>query len=257
MLRHYDKIGLLKPSFTEQNGYRYYSDDEMYIISVIKQLRRYEFSLEEIDKIVEKNDAGYTKQMLQDKIEHLKQSTTEFNYLIIEMEKQIRATKDDDEILNTNRNFDILIGHRAQFLALCQRKRTNEEEIDNLIDELYKVIDRSDNLVSMGTHMTIFHQSYNIYNPDDTDIEVCIPINLELNETQYFTRIIEGGLYISTIYIGSYDMIGNAYVALLKWAKQNHYSITGPTVERYYKDKRHSNTQDEYITEICIPVKHN
>ena len=65
MLRHYDKIGLLKPSYIKDNGYRYYSDEEMHKISIIKQLRRYEFSLEEIDKIICKNDSEYTKQMLQ------------------------------------------------------------------------------------------------------------------------------------------------------------------------------------------------
>ncbi|MCG8482429.1 MAG: GyrI-like domain-containing protein, partial [Clostridia bacterium] len=242
MLRHYDKIGLLKPSYIKDNGYRYYRDEAIHKISVIKQLRRFEFSLEEIDKIMCKNDSAYTKKMLQLKIDHLQQSATEYNYLIIEMEKQMRAIKGNDKILNTTNNFDILIGHRGDFLALCQRKRTNEEEIDDMIDELFVIISNSKDMVPTGTHMTIFHQSYNTYDPEDTDVEVCIPVNTEFNEGVYYTRIIEGGLYISTIFIGSYDMIGNAYLALTKWAKQNNYSIIGPTVERYYKDIRESNS---------------
>jgi effector-binding domain-containing protein len=125
-----------------------------------------------------------------------------------------------------------------------------------MIDEIYKVIVQSLDLVSVGTHMTIFHQLYDIYNPDDTDVEVCIPVNKEFDSPPYQTRIVEGGLYISTIHIGSYDTIGNAYAALIRWSKQNNYSIIGPTVERYYKDGRQTITQDEFITEICIPVKH-
>lgn len=254
MLRHYDKIGLLKPSYIEQNGYRYYSDEEMYKISIIKQLRRYGFSLEEVNTIICKNDPEYTKQMLQIKIDQLQQSTAEYHYLIIEMEKQIRTISGEDKILSTNRNFDILMGNRGEFLALCQRKRTNDEEIDQMIDELYEVIDTSNDLVSIGTPMTIFHQNYSCYDPDDTDIEVCIPVNAEYYKDEYYSRMIKGGLYMSIIFQGSYDMIGNAYISLINWAKQNNYSIIGPTVERYYKDIRETNNQAEFITEICIPV---
>jgi DNA-binding transcriptional MerR regulator len=256
MLRHYDKIGLLKPSYTEKNGYRYYCDEDMYKISAIKQLRRYEFSLEEIDKIICKNDVAYTKQKLQLKIDQLRQSTTESQFLIVEMGNQVKAIKGDDMILNAGRNLDILIGQRSALLALCQRKQTSEEAIDDMIDELYEVIAKSRELAPQGTHMTIFHQSYNAYNPDETDIEVCIPVNLAYQQEVYYTRTIEGGLCISTTFIGSYDMIGNAYVALFNWADQNNYLIAGPTTERYFKDKRDTNFQDQYITEICIPVHH-
>ncbi|WP_258022673.1 GyrI-like domain-containing protein [Brevibacillus formosus] len=102
--------------------------------------------------------------------------------------------------------------------------------------------------------MTIFHQSYSDYDPDDSDIKVCLPINAEYNLEAYYTRLIEGGIYMSTIFIGSYDSIGNAYIALMKWAKQNSYSIIGPTVERYNRDSRETDNQAEYITEICIPI---
>ncbi|TQK63952.1 effector-binding domain-containing protein [Brevibacillus sp. AG162] len=254
MLRHYDKIGLLKPSYIEQNGYRYYSDEEMFKISMIKQFRRYGFSLEEIKYLLCKNDVEYTLQALQHRIDILQQSTTEHHYLMMELERQIRTMSGKDNIYGSIRSFDILLGHRSEFLALCQRKRTNEEAIDQMINELYEVIASSNDLVSTGTHMTIFHQSYSDYDPDDSDIEVCLPVNVEYNQGAYHTRIIEGGLFMSTIFIGSYDSIGNAYIALMKWAKQNHYSIIGPTVERYYKDGREIDNQSEYITEICIPI---
>ncbi|MFA4132920.1 MULTISPECIES: MerR family transcriptional regulator [unclassified Brevibacillus] len=254
MLRHYDKIGLLKPSYIEQNGYRYYSDEEMFKISMIKQFRRYGFSLEVIKSLLCKNDVEYTLQVLQNKIDELQQSATEHHYLMMELERQIRTMSGKDNIYESIRRFDILLGHRSEFFALCQRKRTNEEAIDQMINELYEVIASSNDLVSTGTHLTIFHQSYSDYDPDDSDIEVCLPVNAEYNQEVYYTRIIEGGLYMSTIFIGSYDTIGNAYIALMNWAKHNNYSIIGPTVERYYRDGIETDNQSEYITEICIPI---
>ncbi|WP_289139398.1 MerR family transcriptional regulator [uncultured Brevibacillus sp.] len=253
MLRHYDKIELLKPSFIEQNGYRYYSDEEIQKISMIKQFRRYGFSLEEIKSVLGKNDAEYTKKTLQLKIDYLQQSATEHHYLILELENQIRATSGEDTVFQPKQTFDIVIGHRSEFLALCQRRRTNEAAMDQMIIELYEILETS-HLVMTGTHMTIFHVTNSVYDPEDADIEVCIPVNAVFKRGAFYTRIIEGGLYMSTIYIGSYEDINRPYQALIAWAKQNNYSIIGPSVERYYRDCGETSNQSEYVTEICIPI---
>lgn len=256
MLRHYDKIGLFKPRSVGKNGYRYYNDEDMFVISNIKQLRRYEFSLEDIDKILKKNDGEYTKKMLYEKVDFLRQTTEEYGSLISEIENQIRMVRDDD-ILSSNIDFDILIGYRKSFLALCIRDRhTTEDNIDDMIDKLYYFIEESNSLVAMGAPLSIFHQSYDEFDSEDTDVEVCIPINREIqNEGILCTRNIKGGTYISTVFTGTYDKLGNAYVSMLKWAKEHGYKIDGENIERYYKDGRDVELQNQFITEICMPVK--
>ncbi|MHC1683961.1 MAG: MerR family DNA-binding transcriptional regulator [Clostridiaceae bacterium] len=52
-LRHYDKIGLLKPSYIGENSnYRYYAIDRIPYVEVIKNLKYIRLSLEEIRNIV-------------------------------------------------------------------------------------------------------------------------------------------------------------------------------------------------------------
>ncbi len=52
-LRHYDKIGLLKPSrIDDWTGYRYYNPDKLPEINKILMLRDMGFSLQEIKKII-------------------------------------------------------------------------------------------------------------------------------------------------------------------------------------------------------------
>lgn len=46
MLRHYDKIGLLRPASILPNGYRCYSEEQITVISQIKRLRDCDFLLE-------------------------------------------------------------------------------------------------------------------------------------------------------------------------------------------------------------------
>jgi len=38
-------------------------------------------------------------------------------------------------------------------------------------------------------------------------IEVCIPVNTEYKKDVFYSRIIKGGLYMSTIHIGSHEEI--------------------------------------------------
>lgn len=52
-LHYYDEIGLLKPSFIESNGYRFYEDKELVKLQQILFFRELEFSLEDIVKIVD------------------------------------------------------------------------------------------------------------------------------------------------------------------------------------------------------------
>ena len=53
-LRHYDRIGLVKPSFKDQwTSYRYYSPQEIIRLHTIRALRYMDMSLAEIKKILE------------------------------------------------------------------------------------------------------------------------------------------------------------------------------------------------------------
>ncbi|MGM9937948.1 MAG: MerR family transcriptional regulator [Candidatus Ornithomonoglobus sp.] len=52
-LRHYDKIGLIKPcSINDENGYRFYSEEQIPRMLLIKKLKYYGFSLTDIKDIL-------------------------------------------------------------------------------------------------------------------------------------------------------------------------------------------------------------
>ena len=54
-LRHYESLGLIEVKSRGENGYRYFSSDELKTVSRIKKLRELGFSLSEIKKILEDN----------------------------------------------------------------------------------------------------------------------------------------------------------------------------------------------------------
>lgn len=51
-LRHYDKVGLLSPSFLGKNGYRYYEETDLLTLQQILFFRELDFSLEDIKRIL-------------------------------------------------------------------------------------------------------------------------------------------------------------------------------------------------------------
>ncbi len=52
-LRHYDDIGLLKPyCINEENGYRYYEQEQLGLARNIIKLKEYGLTLEEIKEII-------------------------------------------------------------------------------------------------------------------------------------------------------------------------------------------------------------
>jgi DNA-binding transcriptional MerR regulator len=58
-LHYYDQIGLLKPSFIKENGYRYYEEPELLKLQQILFFRELQFSLEDIVLMI--NSPGFNQ----------------------------------------------------------------------------------------------------------------------------------------------------------------------------------------------------
>jgi len=77
-LHFYDELGLLKPAFTAENGYRYYQEKQLLVLQQILFFRELGFELKQIQEIISKRDFDQLsslqshKKVLKEKIEHLK-----------------------------------------------------------------------------------------------------------------------------------------------------------------------------------------
>ncbi|GEM_PF-1259033 len=78
MLRHYDKIGLLKPSYRSENGYRCYTAKDLATLQQIIALRYFGFNLSTVKSILQKHHNIYAhlqaqQQVLKEQSAHLQQ----------------------------------------------------------------------------------------------------------------------------------------------------------------------------------------
>lgn len=107
-LRYYDKIGLLKPSKTESNGYRKYAKEDLRKLQKIILLKKLGFPLEEITIMLLESDTSWIES-LNMQINLVDQKIRYFASLKDTMKKMISIVSEDEMSLeNTVRLLDLL-----------------------------------------------------------------------------------------------------------------------------------------------------
>lgn len=61
--------------------------------------------------------------------------------------------------------------------------------------------------------------------------------------------------FASTVHKGSYDGISTANAAVAKWINENGYEFISPAFNIYYISPHESNNPEDFVTEICYPVR--
>jgi DNA-binding transcriptional MerR regulator len=104
-IRYYDEIGLLLPSFTGKDGYRYYDHRSLLILQQILFFRRLEMPLKEIASILEMPTFN-SVEMLQNHRQSLQKELQHTRKLITTIDNTISMIKGDKEMTEQ----DLFIG---------------------------------------------------------------------------------------------------------------------------------------------------
>ena len=106
-LRHYDKIGLLKPTYiNEKTNYRYYSIDSFIMLAFIKQCKVIGLSLEDIKTLVD----NYTS------INSIMNIITKQKEIVIHRLKELEIIMDNINILENKVQTVLVQGTRKPFI---------------------------------------------------------------------------------------------------------------------------------------------
>ena len=60
---------------------------------------------------------------------------------------------------------------------------------------------------------------------------------------------------LQTTYRGSYALITDVYAAMIPWIEANGYETAGPMFNIYHVSPHDTKNPDEFVTEVCYPVK--
>ena len=59
----------------------------------------------------------------------------------------------------------------------------------------------------------------------------------------------------SCTYKGSYALMNDVYAAVVSWMNANGYEPAGPMTNIYHVSPHETQNPDEFVTEVCYPVK--
>ena len=254
-LRYYAEIGLILPNeINYENGYRYYSIEQLETMLFIKRLKVYNFSLEEIKIILQSEEFKDEKLYLSliEKRKEIDKQVNELNIILEELNNDILNLKQGKSIMSYMENFDVKLVEIPNMNILYIRKMVQQYEFPleyaNCFGELLKHIE--DNKLTMTSPpMVLFHSDE--YSPFGLDTEFAIPIK----ECVKGTRDFNPGLCLKTVLKGSYSDLSSVYAKQLEYAEKEGYIGKDALFEVYVNDPTQVESENNLITEIYYPVK--
>lgn len=244
VLRHYDKIGLLKPIVTMENGYRYYNENQIEDISKIKMLRNCEFLLEEISEILNDGTLEFLKEKAKKKIIELKCREIIQDFSIYSLKNILEENKNE----NFNNKYGISVIKKESELFLVSDIFINIEEIEEEFDNFFHFL-KEKKLPNKGTPILL-----NYFDSPENQ-QICIGISVDKKHKNSKIVTLPDRVTITTMHYGDYNTIGYAYSNLIKYAEKNSYQISDFFIERYLVDSSNTINQNKYITEVSVDVK--
>jgi effector-binding domain-containing protein len=251
-LRFYDTAGLLKPIKTDDfSGYRYYSAEQMPRLNRILTLKEMGFSLEEILLIIDSQHPKDSFSLLMEiKYKEIQGKIKEEQDRLLKLKTFMDYYKQEEAMIN----YDVLLKKVDTIKVAGRRDLVSDYGAQGpLWEELVTYIE-SNHVKMVPPCMAIYYDE-----PADNnlvDLQVVEPIVGTLKGNDRITvgdlAAVEEMAYV--VHKGSYQSISLAYKAISKWIEDNGYHIVGPQRELYLKGEWDSESEEEYITEIQVPV---
>ena len=254
MLRHYDEIGLLKPVWIDpESGYRYYSAEQLPVAGRINALKDMGFGLAAIGEILPcYEDRDALERHLRCKQAELQTLSDQTAYRLRLLETAQLRLRKEDKIMN----YDVTIKtFPARYSATVRMVIPSYEEEGKLWDLLMKE--------TAPLHMTdgdpcyccaVFHDKE--YREAEVDVEVQKDVKGCYKDTEHvrFRKLPEITVACATCK-GSYEQMDGINAAVAAWVADNGFIFDGPMFNIYHVSPHETSNPDEYVTEVCYPVR--
>ena len=267
-LRNYDRIGLISPVIRGENNYRYYSEEQIEDVLLIKEMKNAGLSLKSIKSLLDDKNVLKIKASLE-------------NHLAIQREKLYASLKSYDLIVNylLKINEAIPIVHGAaeaettleasrrsySIIPIAQRPivftryRSSCSVDDTFIfryTELQNLIEREKIETARGFFL-LFHEHYDrqFMAPEEAigDLELFSNISGSMGNPAY-CRYFGGFMAASATHVGPYRETRAVYDDLTNWATDLGYKTNGLSFQELIIDRRMTSDESKFVTKVYLPL---
>ena len=248
-LHHYDKIGLLVPMEVDRfTGYRYYGVEQIETMNYIQRLKRYGFSLEEIQRLLTVSDNKELSKALRQQKEKLKRTQQEMAIIVNELQTHISVFERTGDIMTYQKGYTIEVKNSPAMNVLVNRAMMGVDEFGKYYGTLFERVPK-EKVTPTGLNGARYYDKE--FNHESSDVEVFIGIK----EKDKADVVMEPCECAMTLHRGGYSTLSEAYGAIVSWIIENGYEMAGAPFDLYIKTQFDSLSPEEWETEVYFPIR--
>ena len=248
-IKYYEKLGLLNPT-RDTNSYRMYTIKDICNLNLIRELRTLDFSMQRIKEYIENRNINTTRKMLLEEIELIEKKVEDLNSHKESLKKRLCSIDKCIEHTTFNR-IELLYMNKRKALTVDSNEsfaENNDYLIQKLRDKFedkFYVLGNS-NFGAVFDSKSISNRIYNYYKHTFCLLD---------DDASDYNFVLDEGYYVTYTYKGNYNQYEQVFDMLYKFIEINKYTILGDPIEIYKIDVYETALEDEYVTQVQIPVK--
>ncbi|MFE6169256.1 MerR family transcriptional regulator [Viridibacillus arvi] len=252
-LRYYEEIGLLEPEYVDEvTKYRYYTTNQLPKLHQIITLKQMGLSLNEIKEVID--DPKECEKILKFKEIEILNAIKVEEFKLLKLRSYLSNLKGEDNMKN------IIIKSLPEVKVASMRKVIkNYKELFHLCPNIM-----AKEMKRLGCICEIPSYCFNIYHDGeykecDIDVEICEAIVDIKSDTDIlkFKKINAVENAVCILHKGPYSSLGETYSYVFEWIKANDYKVIDNPRESYIDGIWNKESENEWLTEIQIPVESN
>lgn len=250
-LRYYDTEGLLQPEEIDPfTGYRMYTTKQLVELQRIQELRQIGLSIQELKQIIIEGSP------VEDILEQRRAKViAEIAY----GQEQLSRI----EFMLMNQREDVMMNYQATIKKIpevivysTKRKVASVMDYFEIIPPIgAKVMAKYPDLKGTTPEYCFIKYLDGEYRDKDFNIEFCEAVDKLKDDFEDITfKKIEATTVVSTFHKGPYTTTSKAYAFLMKWIEENQYKAIDVPRESYIDGIWNKESEEEWLTEIQIPI---
>lgn len=250
MLRHYDDIGLLKPAeIDEFTGYRYYHEEQLFVIGRITALKDMGFALADIIKMLEAYD---DKNKLDDfflrKQEELAEDVKQTEYKLMLLDSARKRLR-KEQTMKFDVNVKTIPERYAATIQGVIPKYADEGMLWGMLGESKTPLAPADPCLAAAVFLD------REYKEENVEVMIWMTVKGTYEDTEHIKfKTLPAVKVASCIMKGGFEGMNDATAAVVSWIKANGYTMSGPMFNIYHVGPAQTQNPDEFVTEVCFPV---
>ncbi len=254
LLRQYDESGLLTPETTDAfTGYRYYSEYQLLTANRITALKEMGFTQAAISEVLDCYDDTAALERC------LRLKRAEAAASLEEAERRLRLLDTAIERLRKDENqmkYDVTVKTLPERYVASVRQIIPGYDREGDLWQIYCEETARMNVQDGETMLctAVYHDGE--YREADVDVEIQKTVKGTYPDTEHVKfKTVPAVQVASATFRGRYDQISEVNKAVAAWVRDNGWEFAGKFFNIYHVSPHETRNPDEFLTEVCYPVR--